>query len=45
VSELTQWYPNLEFLDPQSVVVMVDVTRASKSEAAAGETKEAEKSE
>lgn len=41
VNDLTQWYPNLEFLDPQSVVVMVDVTRASKSEAVAGETKEA----
>jgi large subunit ribosomal protein L25 len=40
VNDLNTLYPNLQFLDPQSAVVMVDVTRVSK-EAVAGETKEA----
>jgi large subunit ribosomal protein L25 len=32
VNDLNAIYPNLEFLDPQSVIVMIDVTRATKSE-------------
>lgn len=32
VNDLNALYPNLEFLDPQSVIVMIDVTRATKSE-------------
>jgi len=33
VNDLNKQYENLEFLDPQSIVVTVEVTRAAKSEA------------
>jgi large subunit ribosomal protein L25 len=46
VSDLGGLYTNLQFLDPQSVVVSVEVTRAAKSEAASGtEGEEAEAQE